>query len=432
MGVSVKQNPDGSINKYKSRLVARGFSQVPGVDYFETFAPVMHLTSLRFLIAFANARGMTLQHMDVKTAFLNGKLHEEIFMRQPEGFVEKGKERMVCKLQKSLYGLKQSSRCWNTVLNAFLEKQGFTKSPADQCVYWRERRQDGERCLTVVGVYVDDLVIGSDTAGDLQQVKECLSKRFEMSELGPLAFILGIQVKRHHGKTFICQAKYAREILQKYGMQDCKPASTPREVGEQLPKRNTQEDPIEQTKYQSLIGSLMYLMLATRPDIANAVNSVAQHASNPGQEHWTAAKRVLRYIKGTVDFGIMYGKKQAKTQLIGYTDADWAGDKNDRKSTSGYAFTYGGGPVSWSAKKQGSVALSTAETEYIATGHAVQGVIWLRELMGTSDRHVEPTILYADNQSAIALTKNAGAAFTHKTYRYSCAFCTRCADERRR
>lgn len=269
------------------------------------------------------------------------------------------------------------------------------------------RKVKASGSLVLIGIYVDDIVLATDTKNDMQQIKESLCKRFDMTDLGEVKHILGIEVKRQGRATFLSQAKYTQDVLQKFGMQDCKAASTPREVNEYLIKQSQDALPVDKATYQSLVGSLMYLMLGTRPDIANAVGAVAQHCSNPGKEHWIAGKRILRYLKGTADHGIWYGKPGATTELFGYTDADWAGDKNDRKSTSGNVFLFGGGPISWSAKKQTAVALSTAEAEYVAAAHAVQEVIWLRQLFESLQvQQLQPTVLFVDNQAAIALGKN--------------------------
>jgi transposase InsO family protein len=402
----IKENADGSGPKFKARLVCKGFSQVPGVDYEETYAPVMYQTSLRCIVAFGTMRGMQIDHMDVKTAFLNGNLDEEIYMHQPAGFVNKGEENFVCKLLRSIYGLKQSPKCWNDVLNSFLVSDlGFQRSEADQCIYRREVKGN----LILMGIYVDDLLIAADTAEDMRMIKERLSGRFDMTDLGQVKQILGIEVDRRGNSTFLGQSKYAWSILEKFGMSDCNATSTPREVNEHLAKHGNEDEPVDKSAYQSLVGSLMYLMLGTRPDLANAVGAVAQHCVNPGHQHWAAAKRILRYVKGTVNQGILFGGSDASNDLVGYADADWAGDRNDRKSVSGFVFLFGGGPVSWASKKQTTVALSTAEAEYVASAAAVQEIKWLRQVLDSiQSKQATPTVLFVDNKAAIALTRNPG------------------------
>lgn len=398
--LKIKRNPDGSVNKYKARLVIKGYAQKYGIDYNETYAPVMQLTSLRTLIALATARGMYMEHMDVETAFLNAELEEDIYMEQPQEYQVAGKEHLVCKLKRSLYGLKQAPRCWNKNVDSFLKDAGFISSEADPCVYIRG--ENGK--LSIIGLFVDDCLIITDAEQDLKRVKQEFQSRYKMSDLGKLHYILGLEVVRQGDATFVNQAKYASEVLKRFGMENCKPVSTPREANEYLPR--DAGEAIDQTKYQALIGSLMYLALGTRPDIANAVGAAAQFCSDPRTEHWAAAKRILRYLQGTTVYGILFSHAEGSSKLIGYVDADWAGDKTDRRSTSGYMFFFGG-PISWASRKQTTVALSTAEAEYAAASGATQELIWLRRLL--ESLHVpqsQTTPLYIDNQSAIAMTKN--------------------------
>ena len=335
-----KAGADGSVQRYKVRLVAQGYSQTFGTDYDETFCPVVRQESLRCLIALSVQNGLKLHQVDVATAFLNGTLEEEVYMRQPEGFEVNGKEHLVCKLKKSIYGLKQSPRCWNTALDTELKKMGFAQSPNDPCIYYKN--MEGE--MLFLGVYVDDIIIAGERETNLNEIKRALSGKFEIKDVGELSYFLGVKVEQRKNSVWIGQPAYMQNLLERFGMQESNPVATPVNVSTKLTKA-TDENPIDQQKYQSAIGSLMYLSVSTRPDISYAVNNLARFSSNPQEEHWTALKRLLRYLRGTQKHGILYTKHGSNT-CVGYTDADWAGDVNDRKSTSGYTFLLSGGAVS--------------------------------------------------------------------------------------
>ena len=400
----VKTGADGSVQRYKARLVAQGFTQKYGTDFDETFCPVVRQESLRLLMALSVQHGLTVHQIDVTTAFLNGKLEEEVYMQQPNGFVCQGKEKHVCKLKKSIYGLKQSPRCWNLTLDAYLKKLKFVQTASDPCIYYRRAGGD----IMYIGVYVDDIILAGGSVTQLEEIKRDLSQEFDIKDLGKLQYFLGMKVVQDEGSRsiWIGQPAYAENLLKKHGMQDSKPTGTPVDVNAKLQPATNQADPVKQTEYQSAVGSLMYLAVSTRPDIAFTVNILARFNSNPQKEHWTALKRVLRYLKGTLNHGILY-KQDGSDKCIGYSDADWAGDTSDRKSTSGYIFMLSGGAISWSSRKQKCVALSTAEAEYVALSGAVQECIWLRQLEAELGSTSEgPTLILEDNQSAIAMAKN--------------------------
>ena len=388
-----KTGSDGSVERYKARLVAQGYTQKYGTDHDETFCPVVRQESLRVLIALSVQNELKLHQVDVNTAFLNGTLEEEVFMRQLKGFEVKGKEQLVCKLKKSIYGLKQ------------LKEMEFIQSQNDPCIYYKNT--GGE--MFYVGVYVDGIVLAGKTERDLEEVKRALSSKFDIKDLGELSYFLGVKVdQREQDSIWIGQPAYTRNLLTMFGMQDCKPVSTPVSSSSKLIKATDKDEGVDQKEYQSAIGSLMYLSVSTRLDIPYAVSSLARFTSKPTNEHWTALKRLLRYLKGTLNLGILYTKDE-KRSCIGYTDADWAGDINDRKSTSGYVFLLCGGAISWKSQKQRYVALSTAESEYVAMASAAQESVWLRQLiteLTDSSATESPTLIYVDNQSAIAMTRN--------------------------
>ena len=397
-----KVGADGNVDRYKARLVAQGFSQQYGLDYDETFSPVVRTESVHTLIALATQKNLLLNQMDVTTAFLNGILEEEVYMKQPEGFVVKGKEKMVCRLNKSIYGLKQSPRCWNAVLHEHLCKIGFTQSTSDPCIY----TSDGE--LTILAVFVDDILLATSSTSRLDEVKQAIARKFTVKDMGELKYFLGVTVDQKTNPAVIglCQSAYTRKLLQKFKMDGAKPVATPVDTSQKLVKADDDSELFDKGLYQSAVGSLLYLAMWTRPDIAYAVGMVSKYCSKPSKEHWTAVKRIMHYLQGTVDYGLCYDKG-SHSKCTGYSDADWAGDIDDRRSTSGYVFSMSGGAISWRSKRQTCVSLSTAEAEYIALASAAQEAVWLQRLLQDMKAvPSRPMIINEDNQSAIALTKN--------------------------
>ena len=399
-----KIGSDGSVCSYKARLVAQGFTQKIGIDYEETFSPVVRFESVRTVLSLAAQHGLHVHHMDVSSAFLNGELSEELYMKQPDGFVMKGKENLVCKLSKSIYGLKQSAKCWNSALDSYLKELNFKQSSSDSCIYTLISDDD----VCIIAVYVDDIIICCESLEYLSKMKSCLSTRFLMKDLGVLNYFLGVNIVQENNKIFINQSVYANNLLKKFGFENCKPVSTPVDISLEstLVKATDDSDIFDKEKYQSAVGSLLYLSTKTRPDINYAVCNVAKYCSNPTTRHWCAVKRIFRYIKGTCDMGILYDSHNS-SECIGYSDADWAGDKSDRKSTSGYCFIMNNGLVSWRTNKQSCVALSTAEAEYVALAGAAQEAIWLKHLLSDMNFDIgSPLLIKEDNQSAICLAQN--------------------------
>jgi transposase InsO family protein len=404
-----KQDANGNVVRFKARLVARGFSQAYGIDYFDTFAPVAKLTTYRVIFALAALEQWEIHGMDVITAYLLGKLNEEIYMMQPEGFVRMGMKRnMVCRLLRSLYGLKQAARVWNLKIHAFLVKIGFVRSSADPCLYIDVKRH------LYITIWVDDLLIVGKNGTDIAKVKAQLSGEFKMKDLGKLEHFLGMRISRHDGGISIDQNGYIHQILERFRMEASKAVSTPIAAGSRLLSANHDGEPAatpsttDIKQYQAMIGSLMYAMLCTRPDLSYAIQQLSQFNSNPTNAHFQAAKRVFRYLQGTQTMGLVYSKHNDDiTQRIQcYCDADYAAD-GDRKSISGSLFTLAGSPISYQAKKQTTVAHSTVESEYAAMAHAAKEMIWLQYLLrdlGMSK--YAPTTLFCDNQGAISLAKN--------------------------
>ena len=399
-----KMNADGSINKHKARLVAQGFAQQHGIDYEETFAPVVKYVSLRTVLAIANQHNMELHQMDVNSAYLNGDIDADIYMRQPEGFIDSDNPNKVCKLRKGLYGLKQGGRIWNQKIDHYLKSQGYTPSDADPCIYVKHNQGK----IVIIALYVDDTIIASNCNEMLHDAKKMLNEKFDMTDLGEVKSILGMSVERNRAKGVLTinQSAYLQSALERFGMADCNPVSTPMEPGKHYEKTPDDEEGFNTREFQALIGSLVYASIATRPDISEAVGKLSQHMSRPNKEHWAAAKRVLRYIKGTLQFGLNF-ERSDNFKLIGYSDADWAGDVDTRKSTSGYVFMLGKATVAWASKKQSVVALSTTEAEYIALCSATQEAVWLRRLLQSlREGQARPTTIFEDNRGAISLSKN--------------------------
>ena len=383
--LKVKRDANGNINRYKARLVAQAYSQVKGMDYDEVFSPVARNTSVRSLLALANAHDLEIHQMDVKAAFLNGSLDCEIYMSQPEGFVDPDRPNHVCKLKKSIYGLKQSARCWNTTLDEYLKSVGSHKSNADGCIYVKSVKEANDRIsFVILGVCVDDIIPVSNNPVLLKTEKDALCERFEMVDQGEIHYILGMSIKRDREcRTLtISQTNYVEKVLRKFGMENCKPVSTLLEPGRKFQQLSQGDEPFNVQTYQQAIGCLNYMSTATRPDIAAAVGVLSQYMSRPSKDHWIGVKRVLRYLKGILMYGLKFSAHEEEPELFGYSDADWAGDVDTRRSTSGYVFQIGSSRVSLSSKKQATVAKSSTEAEYVALSSATQEAVWLRSLMG--------------------------------------------------
>jgi len=397
-----KLGADGSPTSYKARLVAQGFSQRPGVDYDETFSPVVRFESVRSIFAIAAQHDLTIHHMDFTSAFLNGELKEDLYVSQPEGFIVPGQEQMVCRLHKSLYGLKQSPKCWNSSLDSFLLDLGYNKLDGDSCIYMRDD-VDG---VNIIAVYVDDLLICAKS-DSINSIKRAISSRYAVNDLGKLKYFLGINVSQYEDKIVISQSAYTKSLIRKFGLENAKSVSTPGDASSFLEKATDESKLFDCEIYQSAVGALLYLSTKTRPDIAYCVSNVAKFSSLPTVEHWTAVKRILRYLKGTENLGIAYRRNNFES-CSGYADADWAGDRTDRRSTSGYCFKLNGGLISWRSNKQTCVALSTAEAEYVALAAAAQEAAWLRTLFtGLKFCNGDAIVINEDNQAAIYLSKDS-------------------------
>jgi hypothetical protein len=397
----LKKDATGIIVRHKARLVAKGYAQRFGIDYDEVFVPVARLETIRLLLALAASEGWHVHHMDLKSAFLNGELREEVYVAQLPGFAVVGQEKKVLRLIKALYGLRQAPRAWYAKLDSSLGSLGFQRSAYEHVVYTRGA---GEQRL-IVGVYVDDLVITRGDVQELEQFKEQMKKTFQMTDMGLLRFYLGLEVEQNQDGITISQGSYALKILQGAGLADCNASHTPMESRLKLSKYST-DDCVDATEYRRLIGALRYLV-NSRPDLAYAVGYVSRFMEKPTVEHLVAVKRILRYVAGTVHLGCHYQKEAKKADLLGYSDSDHGADVDGRRSTSGVLFFLGKSVITWQSQKQKVVALSSCEAEYIASATASCQGVWLSRLLAEPrGKNADTITLKIDNQSAIQLSKN--------------------------
>ena len=364
------------------------------------FSPVARAESIRILIALEAKLKWDLHHLDVKSAFLNGEIKEEVYVHQPEGFIKKGKEEYVLRLRKALYGLKQAPRAWNYKLDDTLRSMGFIKSVSHQAVYTSNIKED----RILVGVYVDDLIITGSNTRRIEEFKSSMKTKFEMTDFGLLNSYLGLEVIQRKSEIRLCQTNYALKVLDEFNMKECNLAKTPMECRLRLSKKGEGEE-VEPTYFRKLIGCLRYLTL-TRSDLIFSVSYLSRFTSKPFSNHMAAAKRVLRYIKGTVDYGLVYVSER-EPRLTEYYDSDYAGDLDDRKSTSGYIFLLGSKQFAWNCSKQKVIALSSCEVEYISSTSAVCQGVWISRFMHELiEEFIENFDLCIDNKSAIKISRN--------------------------
>ncbi|TYK06346.1 putative mitochondrial protein [Cucumis melo var. makuwa] len=382
----------------EARLVAKGYFQEYGIDYEETFAPVAQMTSVRSLLAVAAVKQWPLLQMDVKNAFLNGTLSEEVYMKPPPG--TSSPPHKVCLLCRALYDLKQAPRAWFATFSSTITQLGFTSSPHDTALFTRHTPQG----IVLLLLYVDDMIITDNDPQAISDLQHYLGQHFEMKDLGSLNYFLGLEVSRCSDGYLLSQAKYAFDLLARSEITDSNITSTPLDPNVHL----TPYDgvPLEDVSlYRQLVGSLIYLTV-TRPDIAYAVHIVSQFMAAPRTIHFIAVLRIIRYIKGTLRHGLQFSS-QSSLVLFGYSDADWVGDPTDRRSTAGYCFYLGDSLISWRSKKQSVVSRSSTESEYHALADTTAELLWLRWLvadMGVPQQG--PTLLHCDNRSAIQIAHN--------------------------
>ncbi|KAG7556865.1 Reverse transcriptase RNA-dependent DNA polymerase [Arabidopsis suecica] len=401
---TIKYKSNGDIERYKARLVARGFTQTYGEDYRDTFAPVAKLHTVRVVLSLATNLEWELWQMDVKNAFLQGELEEEVYMKPPPGLEDHNAPGKVFKLKKAIYGLKQSPRAWYHKLSTTLLDRGFKKSEADNTLFTLPSKEG----IVVILVYVDDIIISGNDKVGIQETKAFLKSVFDIKDLGELKYFLGIEVCRSKEGLFLSQRKYTLDLLSQVGKLGAKPAKTPLEDDYKANRKGELDNkPFEDvTQYRRLVGKLIYLTI-TRPDICFAVNVVSQHMQAPTLHHWNMVTRILKYLKGAPGQGIWMGCNK-NTELVGYCDADYAGDTKDRRSTTGYCTFIGGNLVTWRSKKQKVVSLSSAEAEYRAMRKLTTELMWLKALL--KDFGIDtpkPITMHCDNQAAIHIASNS-------------------------
>jgi hypothetical protein len=399
-----KRGPDSKGIIYKACVVAKGFTQIPGVDYDETYAPTMHKSSFQTLLALAAYYNMEIHQMDVKAAFLHGDLKETIFMQPPNGFPTKT-PRHVWRLKKSLYSLKQAARAWHAKVDEGLGKLGFTPTSSDPAIYIK--RVEGEPPC-IVATHVDDSLQIVKGTRALNNIKSHLAHTFEMKDLGEVHWFLRLEITcdRPRRTITLSSERYTLDILDRFNMLDSRPVSTPMATTLKLERLEAPSDPQTQQLYQQMLGCLMYAMVCTRADLAYSVGALSQHSAAPGPEHLSAIKRVFRYLAGTRDAVLVYDGSVKNQDLVGCSDSDWAGDPIDCRSIAGYAFTIGRTAVSWASKKQQTVALSSTKGEYMASTIATCEAIYLRRFLNELGLAQPAVTLLLDNQSAMHLARN--------------------------
>ena len=412
----VKEDQFGNVIKFKARLVVKGYEQQKGIDFFDTFSPVARLTSIRTLLALSAHRGMLIHQMDVNTAFPNAAVNEDIFMYPPDGLHTPPNH--ILKLNKALYGLKQAPREWNHTIHVFIISLGFSQSKSDPCIYTKNTGLD----LIYIAIYVDDILIACVHDNVINDLKLSVSNRFSVKDLGPMKYFLGLEIDRNDQDKSITikQHRFIERILLKFGFANANPTTTPTNPSIKLSAVMSDDiddaitdHVVTNVPYREAVGSLMYLMIGSRPDLAFAVSNVSRYMEKPTLQHWNAVKHIFRYIRGTSNTYIKYGFQSDSTtsldtnSIISYCDADWAGDPDSCKSTTGFITFFNRAPISWNSRLQPTVAKSSTEAEYIGLSSVCDEIIWLRQLFLDLDHPLTtPTIIYEDNQGAIDLSYN--------------------------
>jgi hypothetical protein len=395
-----KMNEKGQVVRNKARLVCKGYAQVEGREFDETFSPVARLEAIIMFLSYSCHKNFKVYQMDVKSTFLNGDLEEEVYMEQPEGFSLTDNPNYVCKMKKALYGLKQAPRAWYYRLDKFLQHKGLKKGTVDNNLYIK---YEGDNLLVVL-VCVDDIIFGYTNESSVQWFSNSMKTEFEMSMIGELSYFLGLQVNQSSTGIIISQEKYLKEMLKKFQMEDSSPISTPMVVGCKLSKDNISPD-VDQRTYRSMIGNLLYITTSC-PNIMQVVGMVGHYQSTPKQSHLVAVKRIFKYLKGTMTYGLWYPRNQ-NFQLTAYLDADWKNCVDERKSSSGGEFFLGDSLVAWVSKKQGSIYVSTTEAKYIIVATCCTQILWMiQTLANLKVTYTDPIPLHCDNTSSISVSKN--------------------------
>ena len=388
-----------SDGRLRARLVAKGFLQKEGTDYIDVFAPVADLVSLRTIIAIATIQNWDIDHLDVETAFLNGDMDTEVYIKPPLGY-----KNQTLLLKKALYGTKQGARQWHIKFTTTILQVNFIQLKTDSSIFIKHYPNG----ILILLLYVDDILLTGSNSDLITDFKGYLNSQFKMKNLGPVKLFLGIEIIRDREKrvTYLHQRQYVNDALDKYKLSDANIVSTPALHGQIL----TNETPFNleyqmQLPYRNMIGTLNYLVSCTRPDISCAVNSLSKFQESFGQTEFTAVKRIFRYLKGTQDYALKFTHSSSDMILQGFVDADFA-NSPDRKSITGYTFLLSSCCIAWKTRKQPTISLSTVESEYIALAVATSECIWIKQFLSELGYDQRSTVIFEDNQGCIALAKN--------------------------
>jgi hypothetical protein len=420
-----KYDSKGNVEWFKARLVAKGFTQREGIDYNETFSPVSSKDSFRIVMALVAHFDQELHQIDVNTAFLNGDLKEDVYLTQPEGFVVERKEHLACRLKKIHLWLEASSRQWYLKFYKIIRTFGFTENVVDNCIYVKFK---GSR-FTILVLYMDDILLACSNKDMLHETKNFPSSKFDMKDLGEDSYVLGIEIHQYRSKGVLglSQKAYFERVLKKYNMHKCSGSPAPLVKGDkfgtfQCPMNQIETDQMKSVPYASAVGSILYAKVCTHPDLAFITGMLGRFQSNPGLDHWGAVKKVLRYMQGMKDY-MLTNRRSDNLEVVSYSDADYAGCEDSRKSTLGYVFTLAGGAISWKSSKQTITATSTMHAEYIACYEATGQAVWLKNFipgLKVVDNISRPLLLYCDNEPVVFYSHNnkSSAATRHIDIKY--------------
>ena len=405
----IKWDGEGTRIKDKARLVGKGYTQQLGVDYNEMWAGVTRLESVRMTAAIAAKHDLKLWRIDFVGAYLNSLTKEDIYMKQPEGFIEPGYDDYVCKLVHTIYRTMQGGHDWYETLGGTYDKLGYKTSRADPCV--RIKKEAGN--YTITDTYTDDIFGASNSNEEAMKRKDEIGGVWEIKDVGETEYFLGMRVQQDLtlGTIRLTQRPYWEHVLNRFDLENVVPRNVPLPTGIILdsnmsPKTDSERKEMEGKPYHSILGSVMWGQLATRPDLSFSVSLLACFQANPGIEHWNALLHIIGYIKNTIDFGLTYSR-DTNLSPTAFVDADYGGCRDTRRSTSGYVFMMAGGAVTWSSKWQATVALSTVEAEYVAMSRCAQQIVWMHSWLDKVEvEHTLPGLIKGDNHGAIALTKN--------------------------